>query len=235
MENESILVIPDLHCPFHHKDAFDFLDSVSNKYKIKTTVLLGDEIDGHTYSFHQSDPDQPFSPSSELEKAIWYLKDLYLLFPRATIIESNHGSLLYRKGKFHGIPRAMLRSYNDVLEAPKGWNWVYDLTLDLPNKQRAYFHHGLSSNPLKVSQRMGMNFIQGHHHGRFEIQYWANPIGLYWAITSGCLIDKDEMAFNYAKNNLPKPILGCTVILDGIPKLIPMVVDKRGRWTKKVP
>jgi hypothetical protein len=234
MSYSSILVIPDIHAPYHHKDAFKFIDAVANKYKPDMHVCLGDEIDHHCISFHDNDPDLPFSPSSELEEAIWYLSDLYLLFPKMKVLESNHGSLVYRKGKHHGLPRAMFRDYGEVLEAPKGWTWHEDLTLKCSNGQSVYFHHGHSKNALRNSQLRSMNYVQGHHHGTFDIQYWANSEGIFWGVTSGCLIDRKQYAFNYAKNNLPKPLLGCTVILDGIPKLIPMVLNKSGRWNKKV-
>lgn len=233
-KNSSILVIPDLHCPFHHPDAFEFLDAVNNKYKCDRWVNLGDEVDGHSISFHDSDPDIPFSPSAELEKAIWHLKDLYLLFPRMDVIESNHGSLIYRKGKAHGIPRHYFKSYNEILEAPKRWKWHFDLTITASNGQDIYFHHGLSKNAMKTSQNKSMNHCCGHYHSEFAIHYWANSRQLYWAMNTGCLIDDKSLAFAYNKTTLARPILGCGVILDGIPKLIPMVLKKNGRWDKKV-
>lgn len=233
MKNFStILAIPDLHCPYHHPDAFDFLDKVAEKYKPTKIVCLGDEIDGHSFSFHDNDPEL-FSPAKELEKAIWHLKDLYLLFPKVTMIESNHGSLIYRKGKHHGIPRHVFKSYNEILEAPKGYNWVFDYTCKSGGKP-IYFHHGQSKNVLRNSKNQSMNYVQGHHHGTFDIQYWANSQQLFWGVTSGCLIDRKSLAFAYGKNNLPKPILGCTIIEDGYPYLIPMKLKDNGRWTKKL-
>lgn len=233
-KNSSILVIPDLHCPFHHPDAFDFLDAVNNKYKCNRWVNLGDEVDKHNMSFHDSDPDIPFTASSELEKAIWHLKDLYLLFPRMDVIESNHGSMVYRKGKAHGIPRHYFKSYQEILEAPKRWQWHIDLVIRASNGQDIYFHHGLSKNAVKTSQNKSCNHVCGHYHSEFAIQYWANSNQLYWAVNSGCLIDDKALAFAYNKTTLARPILGCTVILDGLPKLIPMVLKKNGRWDKKV-
>lgn len=234
MKYKSILVIPDLHAPFQHPDAFKFLDAVNEKYLPQKVVQLGDEVDGHTISFHQSDPDIPFSPSSELDKAIWHLKDLYVIFPRMNLIESNHGSLVYRRQKFAGLPRSVIKEWRDILEAPKNWVWSFDLTLQMSNGQYVYFHHGQSKNVLRNSQQRSMCYVQGHHHGNFEIQYWANPLNLFWAMTSGCLIDRKSLAFYYGKNNLPKPILGCSVIINGIPKLIPMTLNKKDRWIGKL-
>lgn len=228
---KTILVIPDLHCPFHHPDSFKFLDHLNEKYKPNKVINLGDEVDYHNISFHDSE-DMPFSASKELEKAIWHLHDLYAIFPRMTICESNHGSLVYRRAKHHGLPRAFFKSYQEILEAPKNYEWVFEYVCR-SGKQEIYFHHSQGKNVLKNSQHRGQCYVQGHHHGSFDIQYWANSEKLFWGVTSGCLIDKKSMAFAYGKNNLPKPILGATIIKSGYPILEPMLLNKKGRWLGK--
>ena len=42
------------------------------------------------------------------------------------------------------------------------------------------------------------------------------------------------MAFGYAKNFKTRFIVGCGIIIDGIPRLLPMMLNARGRWTKKL-
>ena len=234
-KNKRILCISDLHIPYQHRDAFKFLDAVNEKYKPDSHVCLGDEIDGNTISFHDKDPDLPFSPSSELKQSIYELKDLYAIFPRMNVIDSNHGSLIFRKAKIASIPLSVFRPWSEVLEAPKGWKWTYDLTLKMSNGKHVYFHHGLSNNALRCSQNKSMSYVQGHYHTKFEIMYWANSIDLFWGVTSGCLIDHKSLAFAYAKNTLPKPILGCTMIIEGHPVLIPMVINDKHRWIGKLP
>lgn len=229
-----ILVFPDLHCPYEHQDAFCFLAMVQDKYRPDKVVSLGDELDFHSISFHDKDPDMPFTPSSELKEGIAHLKEIYEIFPKVTVIDSNHGSLVYRRMKWAGIPKSVLRPWGEILEAPKSWEWTYDLTLMMSNNQPVYFHHGLGQNVLAMSQLRAMCFVQGHHHSSFEVRYWANSLNLYWGVTSGCLIDHKSLAFAYAKNSVKKPMLGCTMILDGIPKLIPMIITPEGRWNKKV-
>jgi len=171
--------------------------------------------------------------TTKIEEAIWHLKDLYLLFPKMLVLESNHGSLVYRKGKHHGIPRSVFKSYNEILEAPKYWSWHFELTINTP-LGKVYFHHGHSKNSLKNSHEKSMNYVQGHHHGTMDIQYWANTEGLFWGSTAGCLIDYKRLAFAYAKNNIKKPLLGCLMIINGVPKLIPMILNKKGRWIKQI-
>ena len=82
---------------------------------------------------------------------------------------------------------------------------------------------------------IGCNFVQGHHHGVFDIAYLGTPYSLNWGMTVGCLIDDASLAFAYNKNTLKRPIIGCGAILDGQPKLLPMILEKGGRWTGETP
>jgi hypothetical protein len=43
------------------------------------------------------------------------------------------------------------------------------------------------------------------------------------------------MAFAYDKVNLGRPVVGHGLVIDGIPQLLPMVLDKGGRWTGAIP
>lgn len=228
-DNSRILTISDLHIPFHHKDSFAFLRHLKKKYNPTRIICLGDELDKHSLSYHESDPNG-YSAGHELEVSLPYIRELKEIFPKMDVIESNHGSLVWRKAKTNGIPKQYIKSYNDVLGVGDGWNWYFDLTLTLPNGQRCYVHHGKSSDILKLSQTMGMNAISGHFHERFKVDYWANPTGLYWGMSCGCLVDDSSYAFAYNNVNLKRPIIGTGLVIDSIPVLEPMILDKGGRW-----
>ncbi len=143
--------------------------------------------------------------------------------------------MAYRKSKAHGIARKYLRDYADVLDAPDGWKWTNDLLITLPGGNKAYFHHGLSKNVMKVVAARGVCVIQGHFHESFEIGYLGNPQALLWGMTTGCLVDNKSLAFAYNRTNMGRPIIGTGAIIDGQPKLLPMVLTSRGRWNKIVP
>jgi len=230
----SILCISDQHFPYNHPDVVAFLLAIKKKYKPDCVVNIGDEIDGHSISFHDADPDL-LSPSGELQTAIDRLQPIYKMLPDMWLIESNHGSLVYRKAKTHGIPSRALKSYREVLEAPQGWRWTPDLTLRMSNGEYVYFCHGKSTDVLRVSQAMGISAVQGHFHEKFELRFWGNSRGLYFGMTIGCLIDNKSLAFAYNKINLKRPVIGTAVIIDGIPHLVPMVLNGNGRWVKKLP
>jgi len=209
-----------------------FLGAIKSEYSPDRVIHIGDEIDNHAMSFHDSDPNL-FSAGEELERArevIWKIEELY---PKVDVIESNHGSLWYRKAKAYGIPREAIRSYEEILMTKK-WKWHFELTLKLPNGQPCYFHHGRSANVLLTSQHMGMPAVQGHYHEKFCIQYWGTSERLNWGMNVGCLVDDDSLAFTYNNSNLKRPVIGCGMIIDSQPKLMPMVLKSNGRWNGRL-
>ena len=232
--NNSVLVISDLHIPYHHQDAFEFLKALKKKYKPDLIVNIGDELDHHAISMHEHNPDL-MSAGDELKQSKEYVKDLENIFPEMTLVHSNHSSLVYRRALKYGLPKDYLKSYNEFLGVGNGWAWVDDLTVTLSDGQRCFFTHGMAARALAVSMQFGCNVVQGHYHSKFSIEYFSNPDKLVWAMQTGCLINQKSMAFDYAKNFKSRFIVGCGMIIDGQPKLMPMVLDKDGRWNKMIP
>lgn len=229
---QTILVISDYHAPFNHPDAFRFLRAVKKKYKPTDVVSIGDEVDFHALSFHDSDPDLP-SAGEELELAIKELKKLYKLFPKVHIVESNHGSMVLRKALANGMPKKLLKTYNDILEAPKSWRWVNDITLKTPLGP-VYFCHGKSGAAGRLASQYGMSTVQGHFHEKAQITYISTPEKLMFDAHTGCLADDDSLALGYNKINPKRPIVSILVIVNGVPQLIPMILDKKSRWINKL-
>ncbi len=217
-DNSRILFLSDMHIPYHHPNLLNFLQMLKDRYNPTRVICLGDETDKHALSFHDSDPDL-MSAGDELRAALPVIAALHEMFPVMDIIDSNHGSMIWRKSKHHGIPRQYIRSYNEVLGVGAGWKWHNDMVIDLPDGQQVYVHHGKTKDALKVSQSMGMSFVCGHFHEDFGIKYWANPNGLYFAMNSGCLIDDESYAFAYNNVNLHRPIIGTSLIIEGVPVL----------------
>jgi hypothetical protein len=229
---KSILVISDLHCPYQHPDAVKFLTACKNKYRPDKVICIGDEVDFHDLSYHESNPDLD-SAGVELEKAIEALRPIYKLFPKVTVIESNHGSMILRKAITGGIPRKAIRSYNEIVDAPKGWNWVFDTTIQT-EVGPVYFCHGKSSSPGKLASQYGMSTVQGHYHEKSQINYISTPERLMFDAHTGCLADDKSLALGYNKINPKRPIVSILVIINGVPKIIPMILNSRGRWTGKL-
>ncbi len=228
----SILVISDLHTPYNHPDAVAFLKACKDKFKPNSVVCIGDEADFHALSYHESNPDLA-AAGEELIKAIEALKPIYKLFPNCTVIESNHGSMVLRKAITGGIPKKAIKSYNEILEAPKGWKWVDDLILQTEIGP-IYFCHGKSSTAGKLASQYGMSTVQGHFHERAQVTVISTPEKLMFDVHTGCLADDKSLALQYNKINPKRPIVSIVVIINGVPQIIPMILRKGGRWTGKL-
>lgn len=129
-----IMVIGDLHAPYTHVDALPFLKHVRDTYAPDMCVQVGDETDGHAISFHDSDPNLD-SAGMELEKAKVVLENLHELFPNLLVCDSNHGSLVYRRAKAHGLPVQFIKKYRDILFPEHGapaWSWADAWVLNTP-------------------------------------------------------------------------------------------------------
>ncbi len=232
---ECILVIPDIHAPYQHPDTLAFLTEVRDKFVPDLVVNLGDELDYHSLSFHDSDPNLD-SAGAELEKGKAFLAELQAEFPNVLVCHSNHGSMVFRKAKAHGIPVQMIRKYRDVIfphNGAPGWSWAYSWKVQTPLGP-VMFKHQPSTNILADAAHNACNLVVGHHHGNFSVEYCASSAHLYYGVYSGCLIDKDSMAFAYGKHGLKKPIIGCTVILNGKPMMVPMILNEDGRWINQL-
>jgi predicted phosphodiesterase len=229
---ERILVIPDLHIPAHHRDAFAFLKAVKNQYDPDAVVFLGDIVDFHSMSYHEHDPDLA-SPVDELTDVRKYVKELSEIFPEAYCIFGNHDKIIHRKATTAGLPKAAVRELSEIINSPHGWTWSSDLKLPTI-KGDIYFTHGKTQSINKLAQTMGMSCCQGHYHSKYYVSYYATPHGLYFDANFGCLIDKDHKAFLYGEGYIGKPVLGVGIIKEGRAIPVPMRMAKGGRWLRKL-
>ena len=229
---KRVLVIPDLHVPFHHQDAFKFLAAVKRKYKPNEVINLGDLEDWHSISMHDHDP-EGLSAGDELKELRKQVKPLFKMFPKMKICTSNHGSLPFRRAFKFGLPSELIKSYREILQAPKGWVWADQWEVD-----KIIFEHGDPFSgqqaAIKAAEQNMQSTVIGHVHSFAGIQYSANSRHLIFGFNVGCLIDKDAYAFAYAKKIKRKPILGCGLIVDGVPTFIPMQLNAKGRWLGKI-
>lgn len=250
-KNGNILFISDLHVPHHHPDALSFLGALKQKYDFSRIISVGDELDWASLSYHEKDPDMD-SAGRELLNARQVMLELHAIFPVMDIIESNHGSLAYRKAVTHGFPKHLITSYADTIFGDRdskgnlfrrrtlgaGWRWHPKLILDLGSGHKCMVVHGDGSanNTMRNVTMAGMSIVQGHWHSTFDLQYHSTSEFLHFGITVGCLIDPHSAAFNYGKKRLLKrPIIGCAGFIDGHPRLLPMPLAKGGRWTNQTP
>lgn len=234
MAKKTILVVSDLQIPFEHKDSFKFLKACKKKYSPNEVVNIGDEVDFHALSDYEHDPDG-YSAGDELRESIRRLHKLYKIFPKCKVCISNHTSRPFRRAYKFGIPKQFIKDYHDFLEAPKGWEWREHWEID-----GIRFMHGDLNN---LKQQKGRNAaiaynqscVIGHWHTISSVDYVANKDKLMFGMVVGSLIDADQYAFAYQRRSVIKPILSVGLIENGIPRIIPMLLDKNGDWSGTLP
>jgi predicted phosphodiesterase len=230
----KVLVIPDTQIPFAHKEAIPFLKLVEKTYKPDRVVHIGDLIDSHAVSFHDHDPDG-LSAGDELKATVKELKAWYKAFPKVDFVEGNHDLRFYRTAFSLGLPRAVLRDLHDLLEMPKTWTVQESVEID-----GVIYEHGDGlKGGLNGSFRSAVDGNQastvfGHFHSSAGIRYFANKRRLMFSMNVGCLMNTHSYAAAYGKKLKDKPILGCGLVLDGIPVYVPMVLNSKSQWVGKL-
>lgn len=226
---KNTLIISDTHFPYHHPDTFKFLAAIKKKYNIENVKHTGDAVDNHSSSFHLIEYGT-MSAKEEHEAAYEAMQTLHKMFPKMTMIVGNHGSMSYRKAKMAGIPLDHIKSYNDVYDT-KGWKWTDKDFFSINRNEKCLLIHSMGGNTQSNAARHSFNSIQGHHHSKYGIEYYADCEMLRWSMTVGCLIDMHHPAFNYAAGaTMNRPVIGCGAIINDHPVLIPMRLNKQGRW-----
>ncbi len=210
-----VLVIGDTHCPFDLNSYLDFLKDTKKKYKCDTIVHIGDEIDNHFTSYHETSPDG-LGGGDELELAIKRLNRYYKAFPEATVITGNHSRLVMRKAFSGGIPSKWIKTYSEVLETPN-WTWADRIVID--GVQYIHGEGGTARRRMKDDQQ---STVQGHLHTQAYIEWAVGNNHRIFGMQVGTGIDFDSYAFAYAKRG-KKPAVSCGVVIDGEQAILEMM------------
>jgi metallophosphoesterase superfamily enzyme len=210
-----VLVIGDLHAPFDLPEYLDHCIQVYNDFSCNKVVFIGDLIDNHYSSYHNTDPDG-LGGGDELDEAIRHVHRYYEAFPEATVIIGNHDRMSFRKAFSGGVPKAWIKDYKEVLHTPK-WVFVVEAEID----DVLYFHGegGTAKTKYKCEEQP---VVQGHLHTQAYIEWLFSKSHRKFAMQIGTGIDFQKYAFAYAKAG-KKPAVSCGVVLNGLnPFLIPM-------------
>jgi len=208
-KESRILVIGDLHCPFDLDEYFDFCKQTYEKWNCNQTILIGDVIDNHYSSYHETSiSDELLTGGQELELAIERLQRYYKEFPVADVILGNHDRLISRKSQTSSIPSKWIKSYKEVLEVPS-WNFTERVEYD-----GVQYIHGEAGTARTKSKADMQSTVQGHLHTQAYSEFSVGRNFKIFGTQTGCGIDFDSYAMAYAKAG-KKPAIGCAVILGG--------------------
>lgn len=228
---ERLLLLSDLHFPYHHRDALRFISQVLKEVDPDLVVILGDEVDSHSLSFYPQHPSLS-NATDELKSARKMIGILNNLIGERPVlaVDSNHTSRVYRKGRSAGIPKEMILPYEQLLGVD--WKWAKDWVIPMPNGTHLLCSHQKGNNARVSGQAAGMNLAMGHYHKRCAIECWTdNRNREMFSLQVPCTIDFDSPAYAYDENSVNRPNLGCAIVVKGEPQLVRMYVDEDNRWT----
>jgi metallophosphoesterase superfamily enzyme len=203
---KRVLIIGDLHAPFIRGGYLEFCQSIYNKYNCNKVVLIGDLIDNHYSSYHESDPDG-HSAGVELLKAKEEIGNWYKAFPKAKVCTGNHDAIPYRKAMTSGLSSAWIRSISEVIDTP---NWEYSEEFFIDGVK---YCHGTGRKARIRAKDDLISVVQGHYHSESYVEFFVGQHYKIYAMQVGCGVHQKSYAMAYGRN-FKKMHVNCGVILE---------------------
>ena len=202
-----VLVISDLHEPFTLDGYMQFCVDISEKYKCNEVVFIGDILDNHYSSYHETDPDG-YSARDELERAKKKIRLWYEVFPSAKVCLGNHDLIPDRKRFTAGLSSAWVRNVGEVINTP---NWEFNTSFKIDEVK---YIHGTGMKARNRAKKELHSIVQGHYHSESYVEYFVGSKFKIFAMQVGAGIDKNSYAMAYGKD-MPKPHINCGVVIGG--------------------
>ena len=207
--NENrILIIGDLHEPFCLDGYLKFCKDTYAKHNCNKVVFIGDVIDNHYSSYHESDANG-MGGKYELDQAVHKLKKWYKAFPNADVTLGNHDRIIMRKAQTSNIPSKWIKEYKEVLETPN-WDFVTEVYYDGVR----YVHGDKSSKARTAAKRDMVSTVTGHFHTDFYCEWMFGKTRAIFAMAVGCGIDSKSYAMGYMQGG-KKEAIGVGVVIGG--------------------
>lgn len=210
--SDHILIIADTHIPFEKKGYLDFCISIQKRVRCKTIVHIGDLVDNHSISYHEHDPDGK-SPKDEMTEADKHLKVWFKAFPKLFLCRGNHDRLVDRKSKTSGLPSRAFKQFREMWKLPKGW--IDDFSFIIDN---VVYQHGTGMTGdyahTKAATQNRLSTVIGHTHTKLAGDYLVSEKDRIFGMNVACGIDRKTYAFEYGREMIKKPVLGCGVVTD---------------------
>jgi metallophosphoesterase superfamily enzyme len=202
-----VLVIGDLHEPFSLDEYLEHCIDIYKQYNCNKVVFIGDIIDNHASSFHESSPDG-LSAGDELNISKQRLQRWYSAFPKATVVTGNHDRMALRKAFSGGVSEQWIKGYGSVLGLP---NWKFVEEIDIDNV--LYCHGEGKKARLRVKDEL-CSIVQGHYHSEAYVEYMVGSTYKVFAMQVGSGINKTSYSMDYGKH-FKKPCISCGVVIAG--------------------
>lgn len=232
-----ILVIPDTQIPFVHEDSVAFIKSVIKKYKPKEMVHVGDIFDQY-FANAWGKTAKAASTLEEFKLGMdFFHNELRPIFKgmKETYLIGNHDERVYKRADEASIHEMFLIPMRDLYKIPTKIELCYEYEVDGVMYTHGHRTQCNGTNAAEVlTKEYEQSVVYGHFHTGAGIKYYSNRQRLVFGFNVGCLIDRHSYAFDYAKTNRHKPILGVGLVIDGQPLFIPMHLTKQHKWVGKL-
>lgn len=221
----NVGVIGDTHFPFTHTAYLNFCYETFNRFGVTDIVHIGDLVDNHAISYHESDPDG-YSPGDEADEAQIHIRMWTDVFPEVKMCIGNHDRLPDRKRQTVGLPQRFIKKFEEAWNLPKGWTVDYSFKID-----GVKYIHGTGNSGMYAHINAAIKhmtpLVMGHTHSYAGVDMRASEDKMIWGLGVGCGVDRHSYAAAYGKELPNKPILSCGIVLDNgrVPMLIPMNMD----------
>jgi len=219
----NIGIIGDTHLPFQHKHYLSFCKETFKKHKCDKIIHIGDLVDNHAISYHESDCDG-MSAEDEMEEADKHLKVWFKAFPKVRLCRGNHDRMVDRKGKTSNLPKRVFKKFRDIWDLPVGWidDWFFV-------QDDVLYKHGTGHNSkyahIQCAYDNRVNAVIGHCHSVFGVEYMESDHNKIFGMSVGCGIDTKSYAMAYQKDFRRRPILSCGVVLENGKYPIPIPME----------
>jgi metallophosphoesterase superfamily enzyme len=201
-----VLIVGDLHTPFTRSIYLEFCKEVYDKYNCNEVIFIGDLIDNHFSSFHDTDPDG-HGAAEELRLAKEQIQQWYKVFPKAKVCIGNHDLIPVRKAFNAGLSKLWIKPISEVLNTP---NWEYEEEFYI---QDVLYTHGTARKANKRMKADLISVVQGHYHSESYIEYSVGKFKKMFAMQVGCGVDDKSYAMAYGKH-FDKMHINCGVVLE---------------------
>lgn len=198
---QKVLICPDVHVPYHDKNAWETFLLVAKEWKPDQLVFLGDFADFYQVSQFPKKPECVLSFEDECGAVDYELDRVSALeIPIVKFVKGNHENRLEKEIAANARWASGLVSSRKLLKVDeRGWEWVdYGKHTSIG---KLNFTHDLNRcgeyAAAQSVKDMGHNIIFGHTHRASQF-YISNVMGdRHMGLTCGWLGDADAIAFEY--------------------------------------
>ena len=205
-------VIGDQHFPFVKDKYIDFLVETFIKYNVTDIVNIGDMIDNHALSRHDTHP-EAVGTLTEKDMSQVLVDRMVALFPTVYYCLGNHCKIGHRQAASLGLPESYLKSFSELWSLPESWNIRERHIIN----NVVYTHgtgNGGKDGALNGAIKNRMSTVIGHSHAYAGIKYNNNDVDTIFGMNVGCGVDNDTYAMAYGRDYPNKPVISCGIVFD---------------------